>query len=238
MTDKYGLPVTKSGDGGDSAAICGTLMVVDDKFVTPSSLQMYLNDATPVRHPDSDKWYGRPWRFSRDQLIGLLCGIVARNSEHVVELTGMILWSKHLRRGFIFAWNRIRNFQYETESEHKLKSTPDVAWNPKPKISDITGPEVWGLWIRFWRMWFLWPALWILDLETAASSALWRWKPKNDITRNHMLIMITQKNHMPTPISWMARKISNIDDLCERWGRYCQAVGEEDTAKLFMGKLK
>jgi hypothetical protein len=239
MTDKYGLPVTASGDAGDSACICGTLMTVDDNYKTPNNLHMYVNDETPVRHPDTDKWYGRPWRFSRDQLIGLLCGLIARrNRDADVLLVGHSLFQKHLLRGFLFAWNRIRNFQYETVGEHLIKSTPDVKWNSKPKMSDITGPEVWGLWIRFWNWWPLYPLLLIFDLETLVGAILWRWKPKNDITRNHMLIMITQKNCMPTPASWLALKLTNKNDLCERWHRYCVAVGEIDTSKLFLEKLK
>lgn len=237
MIDQYGLPVTKSGDGGDSAAIIGTLMTVDDNYDTPANIVMYTNDATPVRHPDTDKWYGRPWRFSRDQLIALLCGCINRQKNELATYVGKKLFDFHVDRWLLSAWNTIRNFQYPTESEHKLKSTPDVKWNPEPKTPDFTGPEVWGLWIRFWRTYPLYPLLLIFDLETLVGSILWRVKPRNDITRNHMLVMITQKNCMPTPISWLSLKISNKKDLTDRWWRYCEAVGEENTAARFLAKL-
>src|SRR6185369_6729494 len=62
-------------DGGDTAAILGTL-----RTLYPIEIPLYdipsFASSIPARHPDLNKWYGQPDRFSRDQLIPAICGII------------------------------------------------------------------------------------------------------------------------------------------------------------------
>lgn len=218
-TDKLGLPLTEGADGGDSCATAGNLLVTG--FQVP--IQYYLMNGEPVRHPDKNKWYGRPGRFSRDQLVALLCGMaIDRRNEWAREK----LFSMHRKRWFVLAWNRIRNHVYEDYEEHRTKSTPDVAHRPEPKFPDITGPEVWALWIRVWRMWILWPLLLIFDLENLVGTLHWRWFRDDRVTRNHMLTTHVGREVMPTPWSYLSYRLTPWTDLRARWKAHCEATGE------------
>lgn len=186
-------------------------------------IQHYLMNEEPVRHPDQNKWYGRPGRFSRDQLVALLCGMAIDRRNQWARLR---LFRMHQKLGLVLAWNKIRNFQYETEEEHRVKSTPDVRWNMEPKMPDICGPEVWALWIRVWRVWILYPLLFLFDLETLAGTLHWRWFRKDNVARNHMLVAHVSRKVMPTPTSWLSYRLTPWKDLKERWKRHCDATGE------------
>jgi len=232
--DKNGLIVTLQGDGGDSCANAGTVATLNPDAA------VFLSDYVRtqgflVRHPDATEWYGRKGRFSRDQLVALLCALVMRPSK---------LWLKsevrrlHKERLFLFAWNTIRNFVYETEEEHKLKSTPDVPWNMSWKVPDFTGPEVWALWIRVYRLWYLYPVLCVFDIETLIGSLDWRFRRKDRVTRNHLLVTYVSTQVMPTPISYLSKMITPVQNLIERWSAHCKAVGEYDSGPLFRERFK
>lgn len=218
-TDKLGLPLTNGEDGGDSACIAGNLLVTG--FQVP--IQYYLMGEEPVRHPDQNKWYGRPGRFSRDQLVGMLCGMAIDQRNQWARLA---LFRMHQQRGFCLAWNKIRNHVYETYEEHRVKSTPDVAWNIEPKMPDICGPEVWALWIRVWRAWYLYPLLLILDLENFVGALHWRWFRDDNVARNHLLTTHVGRKVMPTPWSWLSYRLTPWADLKARWKKHCEACGE------------
>lgn len=225
--DDLGLPVTKEGDGGDSAAEAGTLLTLDHN-VTFLDVGLYLPSYGPVRHPDPSKWYGRRDRFSRDQLIALLCGLVMRPG-YADEKEDLYLM--HKRRYFLTAWNKIRNFQYEDSAE-QMQKAPQVKWDPRSKTPDFTGPEVWALWLRMWPRWWKWPLCCILDLETLVSAVVWRFK-SGKIARNHLLAVYVSMKVLPTPVSWLARVITPIGDLIDRWGEHCRETGAIDTSVLF-----
>jgi hypothetical protein len=218
-TDKLGLPLTDAGDGGDSAAIAGNLLVAG--FQVP--IQYYLMNGEPVRHPDKNKWYGRPGRFSRDQLVAMLCGMaIDRRNEWAREK----LFSMHKKRWFVLAWNKIRNHVYEDYEEHRVKSTPDVAHRPEPKFPDITGPEVWALWIRVLRIWWLYPLLLIFDLETLGGALHWKYFRDDNVARNHLLISHVSKKVFPTPWGLIAFYITDFVELKKRWKKHCESCGE------------
>lgn len=233
MIDQWGLPVTDKGDGGDSAAECGTIMALDP-YTARFDVAKYLPATGPVRHPDSSKWYGRPWRFSRDQLVALLCGL-CMHPNYASEKDD--LYSMHRRRYFVTAWNRKRNFVYDTLEEHVRMSTPDVRWDFFDKQPDITGPEVWALWFRLWRTKIAWPLLWVLDLETLIGALVWHFK-SNGLGRNHLLAIYVSTSVMPTPIAWLARLLTPTSRLIDEWGEHCRRTGAIDTSNLFRKAFK
>lgn len=224
--DRDGFPGTQgeSGefDGGDTAAILGGMIALS-KFgqlesYTPLRLvqlqSRLFKHGAPIRHPDSLKWYGCNDRFSRDQLVATLCGLVVVPNQVFCAL----LFAAHKSRWFLTAWNTRKN---------------GVMGAPK-KFPDITLFEVWGLWIRIMRPWWRHLVLWFFDIETLIGAIHWRLFRKDRVTRNHMLVMLTCMNHSPTPALWLAYRITDWPEMVLRWKDHCTAVREYDTAGLFL----
>lgn len=230
--DAQGYPGTiqadGSYDGGDTAAIIGTV-----EALTPIAASItvpalcFTKDScaqiSPVRHPNVSMWYGRPDRFSRDQLVATLCGRLAVGYSASNSVT-TVLYVAHRHRYFLTAWNTKGNGQMDM---------PD-------KFPDICGPEVWALWIRILGPWWGFLVLWLLDVQTLIGSLQWRYlEPKtNRITRNHMLVCLATIEHRPTFVSKLACRINNWTDLVDRWDAHCSAVGEYPTAELFREKIR
>lgn len=231
MIDDQGFPGARGlkgeYDGGDTCAILGTILTLlppdEDRQKWISLRQACTPFTNPVRHPDKSRWYGQSDRFSRDQMIPLLCSYVGEPEY------AHILFEAHKKNWFLWAWNTRKN----GEGDLPLK-TPDP-----------TGPEIWALWLRvifstepWYRQIFEWLLLCILDLETLVGSILWRLRPKSNVTRNHMLVAITARANMPTPTSWMAFKINDFVDLISRWKQHCLECKEYETWELFDTKIK
>jgi hypothetical protein len=201
-------------DGGDTAAIMGTVYALGKDF--PSVLQYPFNNGAPIRHPDTTKWYGQPDRFSRDQLIPVLCDLVANDS--VIPL----LETSHRKKYFLTAWNTKKNGAMDV---------PD-------KKPDITGPTVWALWLRYKRPWWARLVLGLCDLQAFVSALDWRFRRKGRVCRNHMLVSVIAYKYMPTWISQCTYRLNNWDDLISRWDAHCEAVREYNTAELFREAIK
>lgn len=229
--DDAGLPgaIGDDGrfDGGDTAAILGNIIALTkdpNEYARFSLMLSYavLGKGAPIRHPDKSRWYGQEDRFSRDQLIPMICaGIRMRESQSTATAVE-IIFNWHRGRYFLTAWNTRKN---------GVIDAPE-------KFPDITGPEIWALWLRFKRPWWAKVVLWALDLETLAGSLVWRFKPKTDrVTRNHMLVSITARRIMPTWVSRLAYWLNDWPDLWNRWRGHCQACREYDTYTLFQKVL-
>lgn len=212
--------MTGKFDGGDTASILGTILALQKTVILPCGLLPGLvdSDGIPRRHPDTSKWYGQPDRFSRDQLIPLICtGIVM---HHLVTID--VIFDSHRKRNFLTAWNTKKNGQMDT---------PD-------KFPDITGPEIWALWIRYKNPKWARLILWFLDIETLLGSIKWRFTAKtNRLTRNHMLICLTGIEVKPTWVMRLAYWVNDWGELISRWRAHCQAVGEYPTANLFLMRV-
>lgn len=229
--DSKSLLIQKNGDGGDSlnrtchAQILTTIL--DIKFLKIGAIGQ-LNH--PYRHGrfrrswHEGKWYAEYDRMSRDQFIPLLMwyGIAAPK----------VLWwifLDHLKRGLLFTYNTRRNYVYALAEEHYAKSPPDVKWRYEWKCPDLTGPEVWGLYIRgFWNYW-LYPLLWIFDIETVLSSIVIRLRPKKDDCINHAVILEYQKYRMPTLLTYLANLITPRSLLQKRLDTF---FGKDDEPPL------
>jgi hypothetical protein len=227
--DFYSADGDYAFDGGDSLAIVCTILtfddlspILDEEFIDPLYLRLQLlmfmnNEGVPLRHPDKTKWYGQADRCSRDQLIPLLCYF----STGVYKSMAKRVFKAHLRRGLIFAWNTRANGQMVTP------------W----KLPDLTGPDVWALWLRAFQPWYANLILPILDIQLLISSFLWRHKLSN-ITRNHMLSCIVARNILPNFISKLAFRINDWDTLIIKWFKHTNAVGEYPTWQLFQNEVK
>ncbi len=221
FVDADGWPGTRqadgSYDGGDTAAIVGTIRALDPfdlmGFALPEELLMDYPTGNPIRHPDPTKWYSHPDRFSRDQLVATLCGNIAVGSHPDW------LYTAHAKRYFLTTWNTKGNGAIDM---------PD-------KFPDVCGPEVWALWLRACAPRFITPLLTVLDLETLVNSLIWRFWRKDNVCRNHMLVCLITQEHYPTVTSRLAYRILNWTDLLQRWENHCKIVGEYPTGWLFRG---
>lgn len=221
--DEDGYPGTiqwdGSYDGGDTAAIIGTIEALDDK--EPCKVPpIPFSNGFPIRHPDDTKWVGQPNRFSRDQLIAALCGLIGQDNS----VWSYAFYQAHKHRYFLTAWNTKGNGQMDLPN----------------KFPDVCGPEVWALWIRLKRPWWARLVLCTFDLQTLVGAIQWRWfTPKtNRVTRNHMLVCLATIEHQPTSVSRLACVINDWTELVSRWDDHCTAVGEYPTADLFRKKLE
>ena len=204
-------------DGGDAAAILGNLFALCDDGQLDFWLQkmaFQMEGEAPRRHWDKSKWYGQEDRFSRDQLIPMICAGI-RCRTRISDRT----FSLHKRRHFLTAWN----------------ARGCGAIDMPAKFPDPTGPEVWALWLRYKKPWWARAVLWALDFETLANAILWRFKSrKNQVTRNHMLVCLTAEKHMPTWTIRLACWLNDWTDLVERWGRHCETCKEFATYSYFL----
>lgn len=225
--DERGLPGTFGykgvWDGGDTAAATSTLacLAQDPKEAHHWLDKLsWLNTGIPTRHPDTSAWWGKPDRFSVDQMIGVLCaGIRFGRTKSADNLI-----AQHKKHWFLYAWNTRGNDRLDRPL----------------KFPDLSRPGLWALELRYCRVrWWARPLLWICDLGALASAIKWRMaSPKDRITRNHMLTSLTCYEHMPTFISRLTFKLNNWNDLITRWRDHCHAVGEYPTADYFVVKLK
>lgn len=222
--DSKGYPVCSGAvfDGGDCAADLGTVMALNPSAIPLRPIpwdDLYMQ---PLRYWDITKWSGLPNRFSRDQLIPLICGFI----RIPTNISADKLFSAHKKRLLLTAWNTVND-------DGSAKSWP-------ASMGDPCGPEVWALWIRLLTPWWGWFVLWFLDLQTLIGAVQWRWftDPTNQLTRNHMLVSITAKRVMPSPTSLVIYYMLNDwPDLIERWRLSNQATREFPTADLFQGAI-
>lgn len=224
--DEFGMPGTNEREGyvggGDSAAILGTILTLGNSELVGKfydKMPLLLKDGIPVRSP-SLKSFGDKNRFSRDQLIPVICAGI----RDVFNPTVHKIFAAHKKHFFLYAWNTRRNGEADVK-----------------KIADPTLFQVWALWLRykkpFWRVLILW----FCDLEHLIGTFLWMYRVKNNsgdrITRNHMLISFTSFENDSTFISRLSFRLTPFMQLASRWEDHCKAVEEYQTADLFRVRL-
>lgn len=148
---------------------------------------------------DSSDWD----RMSRDQLQPMIIACGYWSKDELRKLS-----RGHLKRGFLFCNNVRQNGA--TKRNHGTGQY-SYAW----KFPDLTGPEIWGNFIRAHMAWYLWPLLLAFDVELLLGSIKWRWFAKHNIALNHTLSVMQAVDRMPTPVSWLATKIMPVPKLIE-----------------------
>jgi len=229
MYDEYGLIVGKHEDPGDSChRICMWYLgnIYNNFTFMYQEVQKALQGLQKapglfVRHP-SPGWWSDTDRLSRDQSTPLV--ILLFELRNFTPLKHFL--SRLLKRGGFF-WNTKRNGatienhgDFKWPGDRTNTSTYDYSW----KLPDIAGPEFWGVVIRGYKLWFLWPLLWISDLETLFSAFRHRSIEHTDVL-NHVIISQYSARNMPTPISWLASKVDNPARLSRKLKDYFNRVG-------------
>jgi len=235
--DKFGMIVTKEGDGGDSCAhgcaiAYGALRTGTKEKVFINVDALHKAPGRFVRHPDPDKWYSDLDRMSRDQLSPLLAllGLIGTKDSRKV------LWQifkAHAKRLFLFSWNTRRNDPTpENHGKARYPDDPGVKQltrkdkfiikyripfleitsgyhNYNWKLPDITFMETWATYIRGFRLYPLYPLLLLFDLENFLGSVKYRMSgfKASDIQMNHVVLTDLATHIMPTPISLLSRYI-------------------------------
>lgn len=163
------------------------------------------------RHPDPSKWYSQWDRQSRDQMVPLLIASAIYSTNTLKRI-----FFRHLRRLCLFTWNTKRNFQYPTLAEHQAKSTPDVKWNYKSKMPDLTLVGIWSIYIRGFNIQALRPIVWLGDIDSLIGAIIIRYSPKRTDVMNHLLTVHHATRQMPTLINHLALKVCPIELLLSR----------------------
>ncbi len=189
-------------------------------------LMLLMPDGLPVRHPDKTKWYGQPDRFSRDQLVPVICAAIAY-PDCISDIFEQF-YQAHRQRYFCSAWNTKKNGRMDVP----LKKRP-LGILPR---EDICGPELWALWIRYKQPKWARLVLWFLDIELLFSSLVWKFKSSN-VTRNHMLSSLACYQYMPTVTSKLSYWLNDWPKLVGKWKWHCTATREYDTSAMFQKAL-
>ncbi len=224
--------LTKNGDGGDSC----------NRTCAAALAHIYEDEQVGLKFLDELNNPKRPWLWRRSSLVGLWVSFWDRMSRDqtipMLILLGearaykKLAWYifGHAMRLMLFTHNTRRNFVYPMLGEHLAKSTPDVPWRPGWKLPDVTGPEVWALLIRAMPKplrCMAWPLLLVFDLETLGGSITRRYfRPKNNDVINHTLVLINGKRRAPTPVIWLAAKITPRHFLQSRLDAFFSDAGE------------
>lgn len=205
--DDFNMIVTQQKDGGDSCAYGFAIFYACAVLHKPLGVNLGQTQNSYAkalekepgrycRHPDPTKWYSRINTFSRDQMTPLLVylGLLG------FRLRLSRLFIAHLKRLLLFAWNTRQNNSYPGQATYR--------W----KLPDITGPDIWALYIRGFHSRLLYPLLLLFDIQTLIGVLLYRFGVvKTTLQMNQVLIVDFSNRVMPTPVSWLAKKVYGID---------------------------
>jgi len=161
------------------------------------------------RSPDTD-WSGDYDRMSRDQSIPL---VAAMGAVGLYKHIFFHLLSHILRLGFFTNIRRNGTTKLNHGTKKYVSDTPLYNYNPKPP--DFAGPSFWALYLRgFWPLGLaLYPVLCVLDLSLLVHSLLWRYHYTHDDCLSYLILTRYSRSRLPTPLSYLALRIENKQDL-------------------------
>lgn len=238
--DRYGLIVQRTTrDGGDTCQRMGMFYYAlhvlgysraNEYGQVLKSLEVESN--CYVRHPDKFMWYSDKDRLSRDQATPLVITMGALGfKDRLVKF--MIA---HILR-FGFMTNTRRNGIWRNRNEHLIKAPITKGWNYSWKVPDFCGPEFFGLYIRGLKLWYLYPILFLSDLETLAGSIIRRFNSDKDVL-NHVMICHQAKTRYPTPFIWLANIFNDSDDLLYKMGLYFDGEDPPFMVRLYKSIIR
>lgn len=181
-----------------------------------------------VRHPDPYMTYHGFGAYSegiykgcisRDQMTGLIGALI-----HTGEMGALVrLMLSHFMRGFIFCNNVVHNGVDVTKTKFNLfKFFFGTKGENYYKTPDITGPDVWAMFLRgFGKASILaYPLLCVLDVHMLVATWFSNRKPDTDPISYTMKLMVSLE-HTPTFVSRYTFKILNrqklINEISEYW---------------------
>lgn len=145
-----------------------------------------------IRHPTQVSIFNVPEHFSRDQQTPISIAMSAYKSQ--------------LERLTRLANNHFKRFG-------------------KYQNTDISGPQHWGFYSRRSNNYIMYPYLILSDIGLVGDSIVRVIKRKNDPSDtsddlDHSIAIIQAYEVMPTPLSWLARKIYNLSNPMEAINLY------------------
>lgn len=213
--DKFGVIANLNNDEGDSSNREGTFALLINELHLQGKVseidynilrtrygdvikQLYCGKGSLRRGPDLSAWTGQTDVMSRDQWVP---NAIATGGMGLPALNA--LFFGHLLRGLLFATN--------TCPDEYITGQPGGAW----KLPDITVMSSWGIYIRSYVAWPLWPLLLVFDLELLVNSMIVVWQSHYDPTEtdviNHLNKLIQAYRYLPTPVSWLSAKLLKYD---------------------------
>ena len=181
-----------------------------------------------IRHPDPDRDASDWDRGSRDQHIPFVVALSIWGWRET-------LWSHfkgHAKRFFWFHNTRENGTNKRNHGQKKPHSQEKFDYSPR--TPDISDPEFFGFYIRGFRLWFLWPVLFFIDLWTLGGSIIKWWKgPKDNIVFNHEIAVIHSRLVMPTGIGWLCHQIFTPKMALERMTDHLDDFGDRTNVDLF-----
>lgn len=183
----------------------------------------------PVRHPDESQWYGQPGQMSGDQLEAVVCFLLI--TKRTKEL-GALFWRLFKRAGF--AWN----------VKH-IWPKPEDKW----KMPDWVGIRFAGYFMRYRILSnppeaFLWSSFLlaadvrhIISVIFLIANSLRKGDECSD-DLNCLLSHLARKYTLPTPISWLSRKIYKwLRPKVRPEDRYSLIIYPDDSAVMSAFRL-
>lgn len=169
------------------------------------------------RHSDENRWYGSWDRMSRDQITSILVCLGLNKKWSVLART----FFRHLFfRGLLFMTNTRRNGSTAQNNgeEYSPGKFRDYSW----KLPDLTLFENWSLYIRclpkpFGFLGYL--VLLLADLQTLVGGLIRNKNDDKDVL-NHCIISVNATVNYPTPIIYLANRLTNWDLMAEKMERY------------------
>ena len=196
----YNEIVTIEKDSGDSAfhaAHWFYFNMFGDKQLT--MVNGLISKEGYLRRSQVPGYWGSLWdRASRDQSMSFIIMLFHRG------FNAPEIFVSHLKRGLLFARNFRKNGVIETP------------W----KVPDYMGPfsGMWGVWIRGFRFWPLYPLLLILDLALMVHVITFNIKPREP---NQLLLLLAfSRTRLPTPLSFVAWRVLNKTKVRIELARY------------------
>ncbi len=212
--DKYGLLVQKSGDGGDTLnrmshwAIAKYLTGDDVELYFLYKVNRYLHNGRGVfrRHPDPEMWYSDWDRGTRDQLTPLViaCGFLRCKPL-------LFLLRRQLFKNWFMTVKLWPRNVWKDKDEHKRRAAHFRVWS-NDTFRDVLISHI-PLHIRAHRAWYFYPLLMLFDLELLGGSLIkavfgrWNKRARSGDDGNFIARTLQAKEVLPTPFSWLARKI-------------------------------
>lgn len=191
--DQYGLIVQADGDGGDTCQRTGMYwfgrFLLDGKALEQTAreflaeaAQLEISPGVLVRHPHQQNFVpGETFRSDPKR--------TSRDQQDPLVVALGALEPDRAMLTRIFRAHAKRFFKYQN--------------------ADIANPSTFGIYIRAFRKWWLWPLLLVTDLGFLFGSlAVWTQTNPDDVDDLNNVVRLSQAwAVMPTPVSWLARRL-------------------------------
>lgn len=217
--DDWKLITQADKDGGDTANRTGALYVylkflnseVDDRAkpikegLAYDLFELEKQSGRFVRHSDPSRWYSNINNFTRDQSILIQAALVMYDLKH----TMFRIFKQRLKRMF---------FHFNTEEGDDRPETKKTKWPDPP------APIEFAQFIRGMECKWLYPLLWLLDLQLVIDVLIVRpitiKQGNKDFDSNYLPILIASLYKGKTMWGLLAKKIYKHTDAPNRIKSY------------------